>query len=200
MLAGNYKNAVTVINDIIDKNIQNRVPYKYYKSILFEIAGYFERIAYSKNFIDNIIKESNIYEQISSITSPDEMKRYLEVVFTRLGEYILSNKEHNNDMLKETILKIIYEKFSEDLSLEIIADRLGMSYKYLSRFFADQMGIPFSKYLMQVRFSKAKDLMLNTDMSVTDIAGMVGYNNVNSFIRAFRQHEGASPGSLRKNK
>jgi two-component system, response regulator YesN len=80
----------------------------------------------------------------------------------------------------------------------MIAEQLGMSKKYLSNFFSEQIGISFSNYLTNLRMKKANELLLNTDMKIREISEAVGYRNVNSFVRFYKKHEGVTPGELRK--
>ncbi len=199
LLTGNCDNAISVINDMIDKNIQNSVPYKYLKSFLFEVATYYEKAAYRKGYLNVLCKEINIYDEIGILASSAEIKEYFGNIFSRLSEHISRERIYNNQQLMESVLDIINEKYGEDLYLGKIAEQFSISPHYLSRLFKDQMGLSFTKHLMQVRFSKANELLKNSSLKVADISKMVGYNNVNSFVRAFRQQEGVSPGSIRKN-
>lgn len=86
----------------------------------------------------------------------------------------------------------------EDLSLDILADKLKVSAAYLSAYFKDKTGINFIDYLNDLRIRKAKEMLLGSDAKIQDIAVSVGYQSVNSFIRMFKRSTGMSPGEFRK--
>ena len=94
-------------------------------------------------------------------------------------------------------LRLYIEKhFSEDLSLDILADKMDISSKYLSRIFKQSIGMNLSEYLARVRVEKAKELLL-TDMSIQQIMESIGIYNRTTFTRMFRRLEGITPSEYR---
>ena len=84
-----------------------------------------------------------------------------------------------------------------NLSLKALADDLDMNSQYISKYFKENKGITFSDYLTDIRFSKAKLLLLETRKSIQDIGLSVGYNDPNYFTRAFKKHEALTPNQYR---
>lgn len=84
------------------------------------------------------------------------------------------------------------------LSLTGIADMFTISETYLSNLFRQVLGINFSVYVEKIRMEKAKELLVMTDMTVSDISSCVGYCSSNSFCRAFRRVTGISASQYRK--
>lgn len=84
------------------------------------------------------------------------------------------------------------------LSLTGIADMFSISETYLSNLFRQVLGINFSVYVEKIRMEKAKELLIMTDMTVSDISACVGYCSSNSFCRAFRRVTGISASQYRK--
>ena len=64
--------------------------------------------------------------------------------------------------------------------------------EYISRTFTKETGDNFSSYLTKVRIHQAKQLLLNTDYKIYEIAIMVGYNDSQYFCRVFKKEEGIS--------
>jgi AraC-like DNA-binding protein len=90
------------------------------------------------------------------------------------------------------------ERFRESLSLETMADELGYSPSYLSRYFKQKTGRCLFEYLNARRIAEACALLKATDKSVTEIAFEVGYNNLSFFNRYFRRLMDSSPQEYRK--
>lgn len=87
--------------------------------------------------------------------------------------------------------------YGEDLTLNILADLVYLSPNYLSNTFAQVTGCTLNKYIKQVRMEKAQELLLNTNMKVTDISQMVGYPNISYFCKSFQKQYGATPEQFR---
>ncbi|MCX7787964.1 MAG: response regulator [Spirochaetes bacterium] len=86
----------------------------------------------------------------------------------------------------------------EHACLQRVATLVGMNPNYLSSFFKEKMGIPFSEYLMKLRMGKAKQLLSDPQYSVQRVSKLVGYSNVKNFTRAFKYYFGFPPSSLRR--
>ncbi len=94
--------------------------------------------------------------------------------------------------------KYIIEHARDDISLEQLAARHFISKYHLSRIFSRITGYTFRDYLILHRLSIAKDLLVHTGKSVSEVCQLSGYSNVNHFIRIFKAHEGVSPHQYRK--
>ncbi len=80
------------------------------------------------------------------------------------------------------------------------AEECGYSKAYFIQAFKRMTGMPPYQYLTSVRIKHAKELLLFTDMSVTQIGELCGYSDCNYFSRIFRKNVGVSPSDYRNNK
>src|SRR5260221_839846 len=87
----------------------------------------------------------------------------------------------------------IAEHFHEELMIDDVARRAGMSVRNFSRRFKAATGEAFSGYFQQLRIEKAKRLLETTDSSSSEIMYQVGYNDDRSFRRLFKEHTGLAP-------
>lgn len=102
---------------------------------------------------------------------------------------------------KLTILQVqkyIDEHYLEALTLKDIASRFYMDMYYLSHLFKQVCGFTVKEYIILMRISKAKDLLVHTCESITDISSLSGFGNLNHFIRVFKNTTGLSPLKYRK--
>lgn len=84
-----------------------------------------------------------------------------------------------------------------DLCLDLLSDRFSLPSKTLSKLFKEETGQKFVDYLIELRISRAKDLLSRTDHTVQEIAEKVGYVNAISFGRMFKKVVCLSPGEYR---
>lgn len=84
-----------------------------------------------------------------------------------------------------------------DMGLNDVADALSIHPSYLSRLMKQELGMPFAKYLTNVRINKAVQLMRDPEMRIWQVAEMVGYSGGNYFSTAFKKVLGVSPADYR---
>lgn len=94
--------------------------------------------------------------------------------------------------------RYIAEHYNQDLTVQMIADSIGISRSYLQILFSRYGRRSIVTHINGVRIDKASYLLATTDMSVLDIALSTGYNSRQHFTRAFREHTGLSPRDYRR--
>lgn len=86
----------------------------------------------------------------------------------------------------------------EEWPVTRLAKISGVSDAHFSRCFKDAFGVPPHRYLLTRRIERAKALLRDTDLSITDIAFQTGWNSLGTFGRVFRDVTGESPSALRE--
>ena len=94
-------------------------------------------------------------------------------------------------------IEYIRMHLDEDLSLGSISNALNISSPELSRQFKKETGDPITHYINNLRINEAVYFLENKAMSITDIAHMVGFNDVNYFTRVFKGYKGVTPSGYR---
>lgn len=119
-----------------------------------------------------------------------------------LHAYIFDNPEYNaKSSVVVSAMNIITTRYGEQLKLSLVADELFINAQYLSRLFSEEIGIPFSEYLLRYRIEMAKDLLIKErDWSMEHIASAVGFNSQHYFSNAFKKIEMISPARYRQQK
>jgi len=96
------------------------------------------------------------------------------------------------------ILQYVDKHYPEKITLQSIADQEHLSLHYFSHFFSDKIGIPFQKYLTQVRLEKAVAELTDTNKKLTEIALDCGFANVKLFNKYFKEKYDCTPGAFRE--
>lgn len=143
----------------------------------------------TEKFYNNLLFHRNIIE-IEDIINRD----ILVPMTLEMEERTTEQFQQLSNQIKE----IIDNRYEEDISLETISDELNYNPNYISSIFKKESGITFSDYLLEVRFDKAKDLLINTDLTVKEIAERLKYSNSQNFIRSFKKRESITPGRFRQ--
>ena len=108
--------------------------------------------------------------------------------------------EINKLNLLKGITSYIYENYSNRIYLKTISDKFGMCPKYFCKFFKDNLGKTFIGYLKSLRIEKSMIMLIDTNLSIMDIAFINGFENFSYYIRTFKELVGCTPSSYRKQK
>ena len=88
----------------------------------------------------------------------------------------------------------------KDLSLQTVADQVGISRNYFSRIFKEVMGVNFIDYVTRLRVEKARSLYINTDMKIYEIAELVGYSDWHYLYSVYKKQLGHSMSKEKRGK
>ncbi len=109
-------------------------------------------------------------------------------------------KSDDTDMIS-LIEKYIHDNYADpSMGLNKISDEFQISESYFSHLFKEKKGVNFSTYLESIRLNEASRLIRETDISLNELYLSVGYNNANSFRRAFKKIYGVTPSAMRDTK
>lgn len=93
----------------------------------------------------------------------------------------------------DQIIQYINENWRNDICMEEIAEKFGISSRYLRKCFQLETGMSCQQYICTLRLGKAKELLWFTSKSVTDIAMDTGFGSSQYFCRVFQKHEHMAP-------
>jgi len=144
-------------------------------------AAYFSTRVLSPKQYDSMLKLLTIFAQHLSMVSNQLVVRQQNEeppVITKAKQYIQENQ-------------------TEDLSLGQVAKAINTSTFYFCKMFKKVTGINFTDYLSRIRIEKAKNLLLNPNLRISEIAYAVGFQSLTHFNRVFKKILGQSPTDYR---
>lgn len=148
--------------------------------------------------------EDSIEPQQEDIFSDCVRKLHFQEIIIELlrrnthANYVAAERIPISDITVAEALRYIDANYNEPLTLEGIADMCQLNPSYFSSKFKSVNGIGFKEYLNNVRIIHAEKLLLETDMSITEIAMKCGYETSNYFGDAFRRTNNCSPSQFRR--
>ena len=105
---------------------------------------------------------------------------------------------HSSKHAIHIVKQYIHKHYGKDLSLNLLADQVFFTPRYLSSLFIEETGGGINKYIKNLRMEKAKDMLINTNMKINDICKKVGYSNVSYFCKSFQEDFGTTPEKYRQ--
>ncbi len=98
----------------------------------------------------------------------------------------------------EQVCSFVLENVDDEISLTATAEALFMNKSYISGNFKQKMGVSFVEYLTIVKMERAKKLIRDENIRIYEIAGLLGYKDIEYFSRLFKKYIGLSPTEYRQ--
>ena len=133
-----------------------------------------------------------------------DLSVYIRGIFYMILSY--HKKQYLNDQLRKDsgtgyareAMQYIDAHYREPIRIDDIAASLHISRKYLCAVLESTVGMSTKEYLLQKRLAVASELLLHTELTVSEIATEVGYGDYTQLSRLFRKKKGISPQQYRK--
>jgi AraC-like DNA-binding protein len=93
--------------------------------------------------------------------------------------------------------RFIDKHLAEPISLTQVAKNIGINATHLSEKFKKVTGVKFVDYVARNRFARARDLLDDVDLQISEIAFAVGFQSLSQFNRVFKKLSGKSPSAYR---
>lgn len=133
------------------------------------------------------------YFQLSNraLESTVDMIRWVNYLLEKTFEYETEVKKSAS--LVDKINQYIHEHYNEDIGRNQIAAKFYLTSEYLAKLYKKRTGSSIKSYINEYRIEKAKELLRNSDKSISDIAEAVGFDNFSYFSTMFKKVTGLSP-------
>lgn len=151
----------------------------------------------ARDFIIKNLIETNLPTYPADVSNVEVRLRFSSVLNLICAEYISSvTLTENNKKAKGlyiNIIEYVSANFSEEISLDTLAEHLGYEKHYVSRYFNKCFGTNFRTFVNSYRINLAKQLLLDDNSKITDVSIKCGFGSIRSFNRTFKELEGKTP-------
>ncbi len=149
--------------------------------------------------IQQIFNLNNDYiAEIEGFQTLEKLSRWLNSVINRYVSYVFEFKDVKHTDIIYKITAYIKTNYMNKLSLDDIAEYVYLSKTYVSKIFKEDMNVTLSEYINKVRIEKSKTLLLDSSLTIADVANLVGYEDQSYFTKKFKTMVGASPGKYKE--
>ena len=145
--------------------------------------------------LDMPLKEASIYANLIQIYVTLCRKIIYDQNFFKNAP--VSKRHEYIEKLMKTC-HYINQHYNEELSLKSIANIAGFSKYHFSRLFKEFTNMTFHQYLTKQRLKKSETLLMDTDLSIMEVALSSGFNSISNFNRSFKKSKGCSANEFRK--
>ena len=150
-----------------------------------------------------LIKNIMVEYFSQDIGTDEVLESYINILFTELLRTLRDESRQRDDLSREVriieLLSYIEENY-ETCTLTEMGKVFGKHGNYLTAFLKEKTGRSFVEHVQEQRLKKARMLLENTDISMSELSPLCGYNNMNFFYKKFKESTGCTPAYYRKMK
>lgn len=150
-------------------------------------------------YMEELIGERNIAGKImNEIFTVNDLKDWLKAASNKVLDFIAGNRKLGSRKIINQIADYVTMHYSEGINLNGISEQFYINPAYLSRIFKNEIGQNFNDFLSKIRMDAAVKLLEQGDLKMSNISEMVGYENVNYFLKKFKEYFNCTPTEYRK--
>ena len=146
--------------------------------------------------IQELLPDLALSQKIDSLTGVSEI---VCTLISYINHELPRTASEQVNQTTEAIQEYVREHFCESsFSIQSVCEHFHLSASNISHKFKNGTGLTLSAYLSRLRMERARNLLVTTDMSISEIAYSVGYMDASGFLKKFKQEVGVSPKTYRE--
>ena len=199
ILKKDKEGAIDYIEDLFINNLRETVDVDVLYQLSLKIALVLQdiKVEYKLAKVKKMQDLTDMLEKIYQAEDIYGLKKIFIGEITDIITYLHTENSHYTPVVRQ-LMEEVAKNYKEDMNLKTLAYKYHMNASYLGQIFQKEVGCSFNQYLNNTKNGIAKDLILNTNMKINEIATAVGYPDTSYFYRKFKQCFGVSPASLRE--
>lgn len=142
----------------------------------------------------------DIYSRALNLDSVDAVLEICFDIINRIEQQDHAEQKQEINGYVQRLLQMLKEDCGSNMNLSSVADKLGLSSVYLSKIFKHEMGMNYTQYLTDCRMERAKEMLIQENAQVQEIAEALGYSQAHYFSKIFKQYTGLTPSEYMRKK
>lgn len=156
-----------------------------------------KKLSLYSNAREDILKDIPHQAILDCLTLQD-IKQWFITSFTRYAKAITHHVTESTDPVIDTAITYIQQNIASKLPLEEVASHVHLSKSYFTSLFKEKTGESFRNYVLNLKIEYAKKLLKESDITVSNLSHLLGYEEYRSFNRAFKKSTGKTPSEYHK--
>lgn len=193
--AGNYEKYKVVLDELM----LNKIKYSFDFYLLDDIGLFFKQLyleccsAYGIPINENI----NYFFDYRKYPKIEIFTKKLSIKFKECVDYVNLREKKYSQLIQKSLRILNTSFYKLDVSASYVASQVNVSPAYLSSVFNREVEMSISQYLTELRIKRAKELLQETSLLISDISLSVGYSNRRYFSQVFKEKVGCTPKQYR---
>ncbi|WP_438447300.1 AraC family transcriptional regulator [Gorillibacterium sp. sgz5001074] len=207
--AGDLVAAQGILNDILSRNMNEAaLTVEQMKCLMFDLISTLMKTVQelgetNAEFLQQVHRA---FERLTGMKTVKEMHHEMLSMLEEVCAYTAARQEsmkrkwksEEQDGFIRSVAHYIEDHYRDvNLNITMIGEAFGMKPTYLSKLFKDHTGEGLLDTINKMRIHKAKQLLKEEKLTVAEVMGLCGFNDLNTFSRSFKKWEGVTPGQYK---
>lgn len=202
IITGSYGTASRIVNKVFEANFSRaQLSVEMARCLMFDLISTMIKALESISSTDadaEFWSRTRPIRRLTGCHSLEQLRAEMDVILQAVCEHVVAGRSTHAGRLRDSIEAIVEANLHDrNLGPELVADRLKMNSAYVARVYREESGAGLSHHIKHLRTAEAKRLLVESSLTVREIAGRVGFSDSNALIRAFKSVEGLTPGEYR---
>ncbi len=167
------------------------------KEYFTQLISIIKRIIFQLGCGINELSSVGVIDELNAIEDTEQMKMWCRININELINISAQARRAKDNSLVKKAVEYIENHIFSDINLEIVANAIGVSPQYLSRYFKEEMGQNFIDFITEKKINISKKMLKDEELSIREIASKLGYLEANYFCRVFKKNTGLTPKQYR---
>lgn len=201
VLSGNASGARAMLNEMLGQiyfTSGNNIDIIKVRTI--ELIALLSRATYEAGSNDSSIYHmtEDFMHKLTDVKNLTDLSYVLMETLDQFTNLAFSHTSGNNLSVIKKSIAYINDHYNQNLTLDMVAEHVGLNAAYFSSLFKKEMGVNFSNYLLNLKIDNAKLLLKNSNLSLINIAIELGFDNQSYFTNVFKKATGMTPKQYRQ--
>jgi len=198
--SGNIEKISETYREVSSLIFNNRFEYEAIREYLMQLLAIIKRTMLEMGIGSLKVISLGGIAETKNFMKEEDLKYWFEMVINTITGIIFEFKESKENVMVTKMYSFINSNFTENISLDTLAEEFSLSTQYISKIFKDEYGKNFIDYLTEKRIDFAKELFRDKNISIKEVSKKVGYEDPNYFCRIFKKNTGQTPKDYKNRK
>lgn len=195
---GEYDYCLKLLDDIFKEINLYKSKFEHILSqIIMSILISINRTAFEQGLSIEPVSKFFDTSKVLKLKNVDEAYLFLKTNLKTFCDYMVDFRKVKEEQIYEKAMAYIKENYFKALSYKALAEQFNCNVAYFRKIFDTKNDLPLEEYVTRLRIDKAKELILETNLTDDLIALKIGYTDVNTFRQTFKRVEGILAGDFR---
>ena len=201
VLSGNFAGAKAMLNEMLGQiyfTSGNNIDIIKVRTI--ELVALLSRATYEAGSSDSSVYHmtEKFMQELTEVKNLTDLSYVLMETLDQFTNMAFSHTTNNNLSVIKKSIAYMNDHYNQNLTLDMVAEHVGLNAAYFSTLFKKEMGVNFSSYLINLKIDHAKLLLKNSNLSLINIAIELGFDNQSYFSNVFKKATGMTPKQYRQ--
>ncbi len=201
VLSGNFAGAKALLNEMLGQiyfTSGNNIDIIKVRTL--ELVALLSRATYEAGSSDSSVYHmtEKFMQELTEVKNLTDLSYVLMETLDQFTNMAFSHTTNNNLTVIKKSIAYMNDHYNQNLTLDMVAEHVGLNAAYFSTLFKKEMGVNFSSYLINLKIDHAKLLLKNSNLSLINIAIELGFDNQSYFSNVFKKATGMTPKQYRQ--